>query len=292
MIESVNAILEDTELEFRDPSMDDVRETYEAGEERIESIEERSARSSSSAQPEAEEPDWGMRYDSYERYEEQEKLEFNAEGSVETKDGKSIDFSVSLSMERKFVKESQTQIRAGNAQPIDPLVINYDGKAAELSSDEFNFDLNMDGTTESLPTLKSGSGFLAMDKDGNGAIDDGSELFGPSTGNGFEELAAYDQDGNRFIDEGDEAYRDIYVLRPGADGKTEKTPISDLDVGAIFLGSSDTSFSFKEDLDLKGQLRRSGVYLTENGETGTVQQIDLVPDQSGRSQPSVMNVSG
>lgn len=293
LIESVSAILENTDIKFRDPSMDRVEETYEKGEDKIEQVEDRPD-PRSAANQEQEQADWGLRYDSYERYEEQESLSFEAGGTVKTKDGREIDFSVSLEMQRKFVMESETHIRAGNAQPIDPLVINYDGNAAELSEDEFKFDLNMDGTLENLKTLEAGSGFLAMDKNENGSIDDGSELFGPKTGNGFEELATYDQDGNRFIDEADDAYSDLYLMTPQSDGSLEKQPLEELNVGAIFLGSSDTSFSFKNQLELEGQLRRSGIYLKENGEAGTVQQIDLVPQGEKNSRPpsSMIDVSG
>lgn len=291
LIESVSAVMEDTSLEFRDPSLDGVREAYREGEEAIDDIERNQQ---SRPTPNRERADWGLRYDSYERYEEEESLSFRAEGKVKTEDGETLDFEVSLDMHRKFVRESETHIRAGNAEPIDPLVINFDGKAADLSEEKFSFDLDMDGTLESLNTLETGSGFLAMDKNGNGTIDDGSELFGPSTGNGFKELATYDRDGNRFIDEGDPAYDKLYVMRPTEGGGMEKTSAESLDVGAIFLGSSDTSFSFKNDLELQGQLRRSGIYLKENGETGTVQQVDLVPDEAKTpdTPSSLIDVSG
>ena len=54
--------------------------------------------------------------------------------------------------------------------------------------------------------LGSGSGFLALDKNGNGKIDDGSELFGTKSGDGFADLAEYDSDGNGWIDEKGRVY--------------------------------------------------------------------------------------
>lgn len=294
LIESISAMLKDSKLRFRDPGTEQIKKAYEEGEKTIEAVENRADRTVSGPRNRREEADWGLRYDSSERYEETESLRFQARGRVRTRDGRSIDFEVNLSMHRKFVVENETHLRAGNARPVDPLVINYDGKAAELSESKFRFDLDMDGTLESLNALKSGSGFLGLDKNGNGSIDDGSELFGPRTGNGFEELASYDSDGNRFVDEGDPAYDRLYVMKPSTEGPLETVPAKRLDVGAIFLGSSDTSFSFKDGLQLQGQLRRSGIYLTENGEAGTVQQIDLVPgDATSSDSPSgVIDVLG
>lgn len=302
LLQSVSVFLKGTNLEFQDPGSDDIREAYEEGNERIESIEDGEtslddpsrAEEQTRERTEENQPNWGLEYNRYERYEEQESLSFQAEGTVKTADGESISFDVSLNMERKFVQESSTEIRAGNAEVKDPLVINYDGNAADLSEDRFKFDLDMDGTPESLNTLETGSGFLAYDKNENGEIDDGSELFGPSTGNGFEELATYDRDGNRFIDENDPIYEDLYVMKPASDGSMESVSADQLDVGAIFLGSSETSFSFKNGLDLQGDLRRSGIYLKENGEAGTVQQIDLATREntSPGSRPATLDVSG
>ena len=52
--------------------------------------------------------------------------------------------------------------------------------------------------------LGKGSGFLALDKDGNGKIDDGNELFGTKSSDGFGDLREYDSDGSGWIDENDE----------------------------------------------------------------------------------------
>jgi hypothetical protein len=48
-------------------------------------------------------------------------------------------------------------------------------------------------------------------------------------------------------------------------------------VGAIYLGHVATPFDLKDDNNqLLGQVRSSGLYLDEEGKTGTVQQVDLV----------------
>ena len=89
---------------------------------------------------------------------------------------------------------------------VDPLVVNFDGTAAQLSDAKFSFDLQRDGQNETLPTLGSGSGFLALDLNGDGKINDGGERFGPRSGDEFADLAQYDGDGNPWIDEADPIY--------------------------------------------------------------------------------------
>jgi len=148
---------------------------------------------------------WGFEYHRTETYYEREQLSFTAQGQVRTADGKTITFDVQLNMSREFMSSNSVLIKAGDAL-IDPLVINYDGLAAELTENKFAFDINADGTLENISFLQPGSGFLVLDLNGDGVINDGSELFGPQTGDGFAELAAYDLDGNGWIDEGDEVY--------------------------------------------------------------------------------------
>ncbi len=52
-----------------------------------------------------------------------------------------------------------------------------------------------------IQQLAQGQYYLAKDSNNNGAVDSGKELFGPTTGQGFAELAAYDEDENGLIDQ-------------------------------------------------------------------------------------------
>ena len=53
---------------------------------------------------------------------------------------------------------------------------------ADVRDQTFKFDLDADGREDEISMLGKGSGFLALDKNGNGKIDDGSELFGTKSG--------------------------------------------------------------------------------------------------------------
>ena len=219
---------------------------------------------------------WGLDYQYYYRRVEQEQMSFAAAGTVKTADGKEIQFAVSLGMSRQFMEEQHISVKAGDAL-IDPLVINFDAPAAKLTDTKFAFDIDSDGDNEQVSFVSQGSGFLAVDLNEDGIINDGQELFGPNTGNGFAELTEYDSDGNNWIDENDEIYEKLRIWTKDANGGDQLFAIGQKGIGAIYLGNVGTEFAHKSLIDntLQGKLRSTGVFLRENGTAGLVQQIDL-----------------
>ncbi|MBI5919172.1 MAG: VCBS repeat-containing protein [Nitrosomonadales bacterium] len=211
-------------------------------------------------------------------YHESEQTTFHASGTVKTSDGKEIQFDLSLSMQREFSMTSSTSLRLGDAPAKqDPLVINFNGTAAQLSEQRFSFDLNSDGKTEQINSLRSGSGFLALDTNSDGKINNGSELFGTVSGNGYADLALYDGDGNGWIDENDSVYSKLKVWTPGGEGGGQLSSLAQVGIGALSLSALATPFDLKTaDNQLLGSVRASSVVLNENGTAGTMQQVDLV----------------
>lgn len=220
---------------------------------------------------------WGIIYSARETYSEKQEVSFAAEGVIRTKDGKEMVFSLRLSASREFASEREFTFRAGDAKKVDPLVINFNGLATELTGMAFAFDLNADGNDEQVHFVKPGSGFLALDANGDGKINNGGELFGPQTGNGLAELAAYDADGNRWIDENDPIYNKLSVWSRDSQGNDIVAPLKNLGVGALYLGYINSRFDLKDQNNaLVGQTNRFGIYLSQNGSAGSLQQIDLV----------------
>lgn len=219
---------------------------------------------------------WGVEYERHTTYDEQEQSHFSAQGQIRTADGRQIDFSLELSLSRSFHEETDVALRAGDAQRRDPLVINFDGLGAQLSSTRFAFDLDNDGKSENVPLLATGSGYLALDRNSDGKIDSGAELFGASSGNGFADLAAHDTDGNGWIDESDAVYDRLRVWNPDGQGGGTLSSLKDRKVGAISVGQVATPFELRTaGNESLGGVRASGIYLTEDGQAGSVQQIDL-----------------
>ena len=205
---------------------------------------------------------------------EQEQLAFVANGQVSTADGREIRFDLGFAL--NYQKLQLSERLTSSAALKDPLVLNLEGLVPGFSSARFEFDLDADGSRESLTQLANNSAFLALDRNGNGQIDDGSELFGARSGNGFAELAALDEDGNGILDEADSGFASLRLYR----SDTALLTLGDQKIGAIFLNAAATPFMhLGGDQGAQGEspavLRQTGIYLTEDGKAGTVQQIDL-----------------
>lgn len=219
---------------------------------------------------------WGMTYDYYASRYESEQTTFSATAEIRTADGQSISVNLVLGMSREFFTEQRISLRAGDALK-DPLVINFGGTAAELTQRDFHFDLDADGRLDQIAFTGEGSGLLALDSNGDGRINDGGELFGALTGDGFAELAAYDADGNGWIDAADAIYDRLRIWTRDAAGNDHLIGLGQQGVGAIYLGSVDTPFLLNNaDNVTLGQVRSSGIYLEESGAAGSIQQLDLV----------------
>lgn len=209
-------------------------------------------------------------------YRETESLQVKAQGTVQTADGQTLSFSIELQMQRSY---SATLSASGGEVPAprDPLVVNFGGQAAQLSDQRFAFDLNQDGAPDAMRLPASGSGLLVFDRNGNGQLDDASELFGPASGDGFADLARLDEDDSGWVDSADAAYAKLGVMA-NADGSTRAIrSLGSLGIGALGTSRIDTPFSLKDAQNrLLGQIRSTGVYLNENGSAGTLQQLDVV----------------
>lgn len=219
-----------------------------------------------------------LSFNAQEYYSEQENTLFSSVGTVRTADGREINFNVDLNMSRSFTQAYRQELNLSALQKTcDPLVINFDVDTASLSDQKFRFDIDADGEEDNVSMLGAGSGYLALDKNGDGVINDGSELFGPQSGNGFQDLSAYDEDGNGWIDENDSIWSRLKIWCKNPDGTDSLYTLGEKGVGAICLQNSATDFSLKgSNGQDNGYLRSTGIFLYENGSVGTVQHLDLV----------------
>ena len=207
---------------------------------------------------------------------ESESVAFASSGMVKTQDGRSIDFNIEVSMSRAFTSQINT-LTTQNYIKTDPLVINLDTDIGSVTDQKFLFDLDSDGDEEEISFAGKGSGFLALDRNGDGRIGDGSELFGTKSGDGFKDLAAFDEDGNGWIDENDSIYSKLKVWTKDEAGNDYLINLKDADVGAIYLDNADTQFSLKDGNNrLNGEIKKTGIYLHEStGAAGTLNHVDL-----------------
>lgn len=219
---------------------------------------------------------WGVTYSFHESIFEKESLTFSAAGKIKTQDGREFTLDFRLNMARTYSYQKNINIRLGDAAKIDPLVINFGNGPLTLTKEKYSFDLDSDGISDLISFTGVGSGFLALDLDNNGSIDNGSELFGPKSGDGFKDLAQYDEDNNLWIDENDSIFESLRIWAKNAQGEDYLLALGKVGIGAIYLGHLSSRFAFKdENNSLQGELQQSGIYLRENGSAGSIQHIDL-----------------
>lgn len=230
--------------------------------------------------------DVSLRSGEYYEFQSQQQLGFVARGTINTEDGREIAFEFYAKAQQDFSYQSGSGRYAEQiTRRTDPLVINLEGDFNHLSSAAFQFDLNNDGEQEELAFAGRGSGFLVLDKNQDGRINNGSELFGPETGNGFSELAAYDDDGNGFIDAGDAVYDRLQVWTKDSEGNDQLRSLKEVDVAAIGVESGYSPFAITDDYNnALGQAQRTGIFVRESGAVGSVQQLDLYDRDPEREQ--------
>ncbi|MFH0782319.1 MAG: hypothetical protein V2B20_10275 [Pseudomonadota bacterium] len=219
-------------------------------------------------------------------YRQEERINFSAQGRVQTTDGREIAFNLGLSMERNTIVTDSASI--GFPTFIDPLVLQFEAAPAFLGDSIFLFDLNGDGVKEQLACPGKGCGFLAFDRNNDGIINNGLELFGPTTGAGFCELADLDKDANQWIDENDPIFDSLMIWSPDGLGGESLRSLREAGVGAISVVHSGSTFQLENSAgNILGTVKASGIFLTEAGEVRSLQEIDLAaPAMASATNPS------
>ncbi|MCK9373309.1 MAG: hypothetical protein M0P91_08930 [Sulfuricurvum sp.] len=216
---------------------------------------------------------WGMEAMSSYSLHEDQSLAMGFSGKVITEEGKEMSFSLNLQFSREFNLTQSTTFRSGDALS-DPLVISLDG-SSPIGTGKFAFDLIEGGGVENIPLLAGENGFLTLDKNRDGKVSGGSELFGPKSGNGFSELAQLDDDKNGWIDENDSQFKALKLWI-----KTDETDrlvtLKEVGIGALSLQALKGEFDFKDSSNAtQARLQNTSVALTESGEAKAVFGLDV-----------------
>lgn len=216
---------------------------------------------------------WGIDFSMKETSLTVEKTTFSTKGLVQTEDSRQIDFSLNLHMSRETYSEFSMSYKAGDAL-IDPIIIRTEDLPLSFSKEPIAFDLDVDGRADQVRLPVDHAGLLFFDRNQNGIADDGSELFGPSSGKGYAELAALDDDHNGWIDEKDGAFKDLKLWIRSSDGTNRYLGLIEAGVGALFATGKRTDMTLGT-TETVGKLRETGLYLKENGQVGLMHEVDL-----------------
>ena len=219
-------------------------------------------------------------------YMESQSLNFSLSAFIQA-EGKEIEVALDVSLSRSFVqKMSITMSLQGPLK--DPLIISLDGTMPTLSSNSFSFDIDSDGKSDQISQLSSGNGFLVLDKNKNGIIDNGSELFGTKSGDGFTDLSKYDEDKNGWIDENDAIFDKLQIWQK-TESEDKLIGLGEVGIGAIFLGNTETPFSLKSETNqLLGEIKKSSFVLFESGKAGVISQLDLAVENKTKESLSTV----
>jgi hypothetical protein len=161
----------------------------------------------------------------------------------------------------------QKSTSLGKDAGITPIVINLDGHGIQtISRDDSagSFDLLGTGHGVSSGWIANGSGFLAVDKSGNGKIDDITELFGGNAkGAGFAQLASYDSNSDGVVDAKDADFNKLLIWQDvngnhGSDA-SELMTLAQAGIASLTVGYTELPF-----IDAQGnlQLERSSATLS------------------------------
>ncbi|WP_024850844.1 calcium-binding protein [Hydrogenovibrio kuenenii] len=183
------------------------------------------------------------------------------------------------------------------AAPASPLVLDLDGDGVETVGLDANihFDHAGDGFNELSGFVGADDGLLVWDRNGDGEINSGSELFGNETvlgdgtkaDNGFLALADLDSNGDGVFDVNDDKFSALRVFQDknqnGQADDGELITLSDAGVQSISLGYNSSS-----SVDENGnEHRQIGSFTTTAGETHSVEDVWFTRDLTNSVEETV-----
>lgn len=172
-----------------------------------------------------------------------------------------------------------------------PIVLDLDGDGIEtLQLGASYFDLDGDGLSERAGWVSPDDGLLAVDRDGDGRISSGAELFGNNSvlsngqraENGFQALAEFDSNGDGVVNTLDAGYASLRVWRDlngnGISDAGELQTLADAGVQSISTGYSASSY-----VDANGhEHRQVATIVLSNGTASTAADVWFRVDTTRR----------
>ncbi|MDH3460713.1 MAG: hypothetical protein OEM00_06975, partial [Burkholderiaceae bacterium] len=186
-----------------------------------------------------------------------------------------------MSMTQVAAFESEDVAAMSSAQldalfSATPIVLDLDGNGVRTvaASNGVNFDLNATGNSAKVGWASAGDGLLVMDRNGDGVINDGRELFGAATqtaddrraGHGYAAMALEDSNNDGMLDASDARWSDLRLwVDANQDGRTDAGELKTL--AEYDIMSLDLNVQAGSAVDNGNLLGLVSSYTTTNGET-------------------------
>jgi len=173
---------------------------------------------------------------------------------------------------------------ASTHQGLTPLALDLDGNGVHTLSANAGavFDVNADGRAENVGWLSASDAWLALDRNGNGLIDDGGELFGSGTTmpdgskalDGFAALRVLDTNHDGVIDARDAAFASLSVwVDANSNARTDAGELRSLGqagIASLSLAANPTAI-----IDQGNLIGLMGSYTTTDGSTHEMADVWL-----------------
>ncbi len=168
----------------------------------------------------------------------------------------------------------------------DPLILDLDGNGIQTTNAATNgihFDHDANGFAEATGWINADDAFLAFDRNGNGTIDTGNELFGDQTAlrsgakaaSGLQALAEWDSNRDGQIDAADNRFAHLRVWRDlNQDGISQTDELQTLtDAGIASINLAGTAIPNAAAYANGNTLTRTGSFTRSDGSTGASGEI-------------------
>lgn len=218
----------------------------------------------------------------------------------------------SLQKSQADMRETLAKLYDAARDAVSPLVLDLDGDGVETIALENGvyFDHDGNGFAQQTGWVGRDDGLLVLDRNGNGLIDSGRELFGSQTmasidgsleSNGFSALSRLDSDGNRLIDGSDSSFSSLKVwIDVDGNGKASGDELH----GLAELGIESISLAYASGgVDAQGNMHSQiGSYNRTDGLVGKIHDVWFKQDAGntldygiqppGSEDPAIPDVAG
>ncbi|MEJ2795151.1 hypothetical protein WAE56_17225, partial [Iodobacter sp. LRB] len=191
-----------------------------------------------------------------------------------------------------FTTDQISHLALGSPLILD---LNKNGKVDTLSiADGVKFDLYASGEKVNTGWVGSGDGLLVMDRNHDGVINDGKELFGTSSvlssgekaADGYAALAGLDSNQDGTVDVKDDGFNDLRVwLDENADGvsqASELKTLASLDIAKLNLDVSKTA-----EKDNGNFVGLKSTYQSTDGSSHAAADVWFVADNPATAAPDM-----
>jgi serine-aspartate repeat-containing protein C/D/E len=194
----------------------------------------------------------GLNYTNYREGDENFSLKVVSSGGVPIANNSPLNVTIKDTNQYRFVS---------------PIAIDLNGDGVQSLSINKGVKFDMLNTGEKVSTgwISSADGLLAIDTNGNGKIDNRSELFGGGVGEGFAKLGSFDSNGDGFVTAADADFGKLKVWQDknsnGITDNNELFSLSDVGIASLKVAHNST-FTLDAQQNILGE---SSVATTNNG---------------------------